>query len=180
MICWVCLVFGFACNPTKKLPSGTRKVETSEPSSSSPKTPGWSSTGQNTCVHQLIDVVWSRRICLQKEMYSYVQSSHHFWEGKLAFILKLRSWRDEGMLPWKWVGRWKSSSWYGKFIPLFTTGFYTSQVVVWDFWTINSSNKGQPCRKNLWWYPPWLPEIEQLAPENWWLEDLFPFGIAYL
>ena len=29
------------------------------------------------------------------------------------------------------------TSWYGSFTPLFT-GIHTSQVVVWDFWTINS------------------------------------------
>ena len=27
---------------------------------------------------------------------------------------------------------------YGKYLPLFTTGFKPSQVVVWDFWSINS------------------------------------------
>ena len=40
----------------------------------------------------------------------------------------------------KWYSWWKKSctSWHVVNIPILA-GFYTSQVVVWDFWTINSS-----------------------------------------
>ena len=61
-------------------------------------------------------------------------------------------------------------SWHEESIPFFS-GFYTFQVVVWDFFSINTS------MNIIYIYISYTPlKLRYISPENWWLENDISFN----